>query len=405
MKKILSSLLIVLIFFNFIFCSLSYAAGAEERDSELQESSTYLQSAPASNTIMTDIIDEGSVSQTQGSANKVSTASGSYGTSIVGFVIGLIARLLNIMIALQVDLIMGQLTYATENEELKYFITIDRLVFNRVPLLNINYFDTEDYEVGDLTLVANESNSEIKKSVSGVYYICRLLAMIIGLIVLIYIGIRMAISTVASDQAKYKKMLMSWVESILIIFLMPYIISFIINFGEILTGAFYEIRVGLLGNGERKVFENVVRSNAMASIFSASGLEVAMYSIIYWCLLFVEIKFLWTYLKRLFIVGFLIAIAPLITITYSIDKAGDGKAQAFSNWIKEFLLNVLIQPLHAIIYLIFILTANKIASDAPLVAIALLMSMGAAEKMVKVVFNINNSFTLKGIDSFFKRGK
>ena len=41
------------------------------------------------------------------------------------------------------------------------------------------------------------------------------------------------------------------------------------------------------------------------------------------------------------------------TVTYSIDKAGDGKAQAFGNWLSEFVMNVLVQPLHAIIYLVF----------------------------------------------------
>ena len=119
-----------------------------------------------------------------------------------------------------------------------------------------------------------------------------------------------------------------------------------------------------------------------------------------------EMKFLWTYLKRFLMVGFLIAIAPLITITYSIDKAGDGRAQAFSNWMQEFTMNVLIQPLHALIYMVFVLTANNIASNSPIVAIAFLMSMGAVERMVKVVFNMKDLASLKGLRDvhFFKKG-
>ncbi len=119
-----------------------------------------------------------------------------------------------------------------------------------------------------------------------------------------------------------------------------------------------------------------------------------------------EIKFLWTYTRRFFMIGFLIAIAPLVTITYPIDKAGDGKAQAFSNWLKEFILNVLIQPLHAIIYLVIVVTANNIAAKSPIVAIALLLSMGTVEKMVRVVFNINDSITFGGIrERLLRRGK
>lgn len=98
-------------------------------------------------------------------------------------------------------------------------------------------------------------------------------------------------------------------------------------------------------------------------------------------------------------------ISPLVTITYSIDKAGDGKAQAFSTWMKEFMLNVLIQPLHAIIYLVFLLTANEIAERAPLVAIALLMAMGQAERMVKTIFDVKDGVSIKGMDKTFKKGK
>ena len=138
-------------------------------------------------------------------------------------------------------------------------------------------------------------------------------------------------------------------------------------------------------------------------VFDGSGLEVTLWSIIYWCLLFMEIKFIWLYMKRLLMVGFLIIISPLITITYSIDKAGDGKAQAFSTWMKEFLVNVLIQPLHALIYLIFVLTANSIAASSPLVALALLMAMGAVERMVKVVFDMKGLVTLRGVNKFMKK--
>ena len=69
-------------------------------------------------------------------------------------------------------------------------------------------------------------------------------------------------------------------------------------------------------------------------------------------------------------------------------------------------MNVLIQPLHALIYMVFVLTANNIASNSPIVAIAFLMSMGAVERMVKVVFNMKDLASLKGLRDvhFFKKG-
>jgi hypothetical protein len=111
----------------------------------------------------------------------------------------------------------------------------------------------------------------------------------------------------------------------------------------------------------------------------------------------VELKFFWLYMKRFLMVGFLIMISPLITISYSIDKAGDGKAQAFQKWSQEFIMNVLIQPLHALLYLVIVVTANEIATQAPLVAILLLFGISQSEKMVKVIFNMAETASMKGM--------
>lgn len=78
------------------------------------------------------------------------------------------------------------------------------------------------------------------------------------------------------------------------------------------------------------------------------------------------------YFKRFLSVGFLIIISPLITITYSIDKAGDGKAQAFGTWLREMVFNIFIQIIHAVIYIVFIFSAAEIAKQIPLLGILFL---------------------------------
>lgn len=407
MKKLLSCFLVCLILFNFIFCGFGYAR--PNPDGLEGTTNPYLNTGEESSNSVHDLVYSGTAPLVQDSATTQTMNFANFGASIVGFITGIIARLLNVFIALQIDLIIGDLTYSSDSQSSTpfFWFTIDRAVFNRVPLFNINFFNTEDtYTVGDVTVTANKSNLEIKKGISGVYYLCRIISLALGLLVLIYIGIRMAVSTVASDQAKYKKMLISWVESILIIFLMPYIMIFIINIGELITNSFYTIRVNLMQkNSQDQPFEYTVRNLALNCMFNTSGLTLTFYSILYWLLLFTEVKFFWAYTKRLLMVGFLIMISPLITITYSIDKAGDGKAQAFSTWMKEFILNVLIQPLHAIIYLVFLITANNICERAPLVAIALLFSMSQAERMVKTIFDVKDGASIRGMDKMFKKGK
>ena len=39
--------------------------------------------------------------------------------------------------------------------------------------------------------------------------------------------------------------------------------------------------------------------------------------------------------------AFLTIIAPLVALTYPIDKINDGKAQAFNMWFKEYIFNLL----------------------------------------------------------------
>ena len=121
----------------------------------------------------------------------------------------------------------------------------------------------------------------------------------------------------------------------------------------------------------------------------------------YWVLVFYQLKFFFLYLKRFLTVGFLIVIAPLITVTYSIDKAGDGKAQAFSSWIKEFLVNVFIQPLHAILYLLFMTVAYEIALVSPIIAIIFFAGLSRGEKIVKELLHIRGLTSIHSMSETF----
>lgn len=422
MKKVLTSILIILLMFNFIFCNNVYAVktsptGGEREGSRLQDSFA------SENAAMDNSLSEkaAAMGEGEGDDDASSKANGSSSSS-TGVFMGIVSRALN-LVALEVDVLISHLannptkTNSGGTTSIKlpknemFWFSIDKTVFNRVPLFNINYFDTEEsYEIGGgESVYADANNIAVKDSIVVSYYICRLIALGISLVVLIYIGIRMAISSVASDQAKYKKMLISWLESIIILFVMPYIMSAIFVFGESLTKIFYGIRNSLLGTtvpgaaGTYDVFEETVRKKLFGIVYNDSGISLAVWSLVYWILLFTELKFLWLYLKRLLMVGFLIVISPIITITYSIDKVGDGKAQSFGIWLKEFILNVLIQPLHALLYIVFVFSANAIAATSPLVGLALLLAMGQAERMVKVVFDMKGSVTLRGVNKFMKK--
>src|SRR5574344_2858326 len=107
------------------------------------------------------------------------------------------------------------------------------------------------------------------------------------------------------------------------------------------------------------------------------------YAIIYDALTFFTVYFVIVYLKRLFILTFLTLIAPLVALTYPIDKIKDGRAQAFEYWLREYIMNAILPIIHITIYLIFVWSAMELASDAPLYAICAIAFMVPAEKIIK----------------------
>lgn len=137
--------------------------------------------------------------------------------------------------------------------------------------------------------------------------------------------------------------------------------------------------------------------SAIAACFSPglAGLCACAFYVIFVGTIF---SFFVLYMKRMITVGFLVMIAPLITITYSIDKIGDNKAQALNSWLKEFSYNILIQPFHCIIYLTFFDAIGKMVEgsdalniNAWIFAIVVLMFMKKAEEILRKIFHFDAS--------------
>lgn len=396
MKKIISTLMVVMVLFNFILGSRAYAESVidmSDNDGGVEEA--------LNGEMMEGLMNTGKVI-----VNKAANPIG-FQWDIIGAIVSLLARFLNLfpMLTRQVMMmcISGQ-TFGTLGGG-KYF-TIERAVFNEISIFNIDYFNISNnsnkytYTLGtgnNETKIESTSKVEnsLRTSVAKYYYILRLIAMAISLVILIYVGIRMAMSTISSDKAKYKNMLMAWVESIVLLFLMQYIISFIIGAGNLFSNLIYDLKCIFDANGQSS-FETTIIDET--SLFAFSGWKYCAYSVALWVLVMVQLKFFLMYFKRTIAVGFLILIAPLITITYSIDKVGDGKAQAFTVWLNELAINVLIQPIHGLIYLMFMYTAGEIAKSSMIVALAFLIGLTKFEKIILQLFSLRNVVSLKPVD-------
>ena len=110
------------------------------------------------------------------------------------------------------------------------------------------------------------------------------------------------------------------------------------------------------------------------------------------------------YLKRFFVISFLVIISPLVTVTYSIDKVGVGKAQAFQILLKELIMNVMLQPMHLFLYAVLMGFATNIIREIPLFTILLLIGVGRGEKIIRKILKMSQSATIE--DSLtLKKGK
>ena len=93
------------------------------------------------------------------------------------------------------------------------FFTPDDIFFNKILLTDANVFKIDSQNMPS-TIV------NMRSSIALWYLIMRIIAISILLGILVFIAIRMAISVVASEKAKYKEMLVNWATSIGLVFLL-----------------------------------------------------------------------------------------------------------------------------------------------------------------------------------------
>ena len=278
-----------------------------------------------------------------------------------------------------------------------HFLSPFDILFNKVKVVDINFFDITDATGTEEGAIVNK----IRKGVAKWYYAMRNIAASILLCILIYVGIRMAISTVASDRAMYKRMLVDWVCSLLLIFVLQYIMIFTIYTNNAIVKAIesaVRLEVGTGDTATKEISEAFDAIEDVANdVFNINALAA---TVVYCMLIWQTLGLFISYFNRMIKIAFLIIISPLISITYSIDKMGDGKAQALGNWLKEFIFTILMQPFHCAIYMCMVSTALNLLVDkvgltedkdevlaAAIVSILCIKFIKEAEKIIRKIFS------------------
>ena len=305
-----------------------------------------------------------------------------------------------------------------------------------VPLLSIDFFST--FTINDLRKSEEDSVAQLlaryiqkamenrrspafvlRKTIAGWYVALRNICAAFMLCVLVYTGIIILTSTSSQKVEKYKSHLIDWVVGMCLLFFLQYFMVFCVQGSQALVKLFtttgtdtisIEIVRPKMGHYDAVYAREAYIANktlddsynfkfntnyigatrflAQSSATSESITAKISFTIIY--LVMVGFTFMFTikYLKRVIMMAVLTMIAPLVALMYPIDKLGDGKAQSFSLWTKEYVYHCLIQPFHLLIYSVIIMAASNLTHNLIYVITALFFLM-PAERFFKNMFGFN----------------
>ena len=242
--------------------------------------------------------------------------------------------------------------------------------------------------VKDLANGKTSVAKQLQPTIAKWYKTTRLIAIVGLLSVLVYVGIRIILSSTGQDKAKYKKMFMDWLTALCLLFILHYIMAFILEISSMLTKIF-------LNN----VMDNQNKDILMSSLRSSIELDqtfrgTASLTIMYIALVILTATFTLQYLKRVIYMAFLTMIAPLIALTYPLDKIKDGQAQAFGMWLREYIFNSLLQVVHLFVYCLLVGSSMDFILVNPIYGIVAITFIVPAEKFIRKMFGFDKAETV-----------
>ncbi len=130
-----------------------------------------------------------------------------------------------------------------------------------------------------------------------------------------------------------------------------------------------------------------------------------IYVLVWLMLIFQVVLLLILYYKRLFMISILVSVFPLVMIAYAYEKTQGTKGSVFKNWIQEYLINVFIQSVHAILYVTIVELGYTIFladGDNWLMFFIATWAMISSEPIFKNLIGLNGKATLTGLGDYAK---
>lgn len=284
---------------------------------------------------------------------------------------------------------------------------MDDIVFNdKVSLwgnfFRLTYFDT--YQRG--------LAGQMVSFVSTIYQIFRYIALIGFVVAIAVLAVKMIMSSIGKKKQQYKESLKGWLTGLVLLIVGHWIMIYAIYFSELLVDVVVKVKDSFVDGwlvamqGGNATFDLV--SAFSTAVGSAGTAAWGMTLLIIWaCCAIVAIvifigmnlKIVKVYLERVIIVGVLIMIFPLVTVLYAFEKGGIKKGSTFESWLRTFIDQVFIQPIHALtllgVCIALIAISNVGITAIPIIGMILVLmvlnTMFTIENVIKRVFAINGA--------------
>ena len=208
---------------------------------------------------------------------------------------------------------------------IKYFFTLDKLFFGDFKFLDINIFNINTSKESNSK--GNEANANLKKGVAVWTNATRGFAVAISLLLFILGAVMLMLNSARTDSkatsiASLKNFLTDTVKGLMIALLITVVLAMILFAHDMVISIFNAIRYKMLESGAQSA-EVIIYKNVLDLDINGYGYSVSF--IAYLFMSAYHIKFLIIYINRLLTIGFLIVVAPIISVTYALDKIGDRK--------------------------------------------------------------------------------
>lgn len=235
----------------------------------------------------------------------------------------------------RIFLILGAGIYAIVCLIIGEPFSIEKVIFNGYSNTQLDFF--KGAKTNNFIQEAN-----IKKYLTDFYSFFSKLTFVAYLLVLIYMGIKIMLGATAEKGARYKELVKYWLEGVIILFVFPAVMKYSIELNNAFVSFLGENKVVYVQEFESQMPEADVENGDLFSVKDLINSIIEKFNmgndymsvmfmngwtkgwliyVICWYVMFIQmIGFLVIYFKRVLIIMFLIAIFPLVMISYAIDK-------------------------------------------------------------------------------------